>query len=1187
MVYSTHYKLRFNARKLLIGIILVISLTPVIPGQTTTGGIRGVITDSSGAVLPNAKITAKNLATGVAMQSTSNGEGFYSFPRILPGKYTVSIELSSFKKQEFKDVEILLGKDAVIDASLEPGEISEVVTVTAGAEAMVEKSSMQISTTFSQQKVEDLPVSQPGVGLDRIALLTPGVTIGFSNVNGNGTTLSANGQRARSNNFTIDGVDNNDLSIGGPNYFIRNSEVVAEYQVITNNFSAEYGRNQGAVVNIVSKSGGNAYHGSGGWDHLDQKNFDSLTNIERRRGDKNPPPNLNNIFTYGVGGPVIKDRIFFFTSGYMRFNPQLAESTSTSLAPTPAGAQALKAAFPDNDAIQYYSDYSAFMLPIGNPQVRPDVAQSTITIGSTTVPVAALRRLVPRNIRQDEFTGRSDVNLTDKHRLWGRYFWQRAPGQDQLVGVEGFTGDQPTNSRQIGGGWTYTINSQLVNEARFNYSKLDTIFGGGATGGKGQIPHPDEIDTALARFNPNFTADNGVALLQVGPATNLPQGRIVEAYQFTDNVTMTAGRHQMKAGFDFRILKNVSPFLPNVNGSFQFDSADVLATNTPTSLQVAFGPATLSYDEFDHFYYFQDDWRIKPNLTLNLGVRYENTGQPINLLNRVTREREQDSATAFWRQTVPVEQRVNPSIPTDRNNWAPRLGFVYTPQFGSGPMGLLFGRDKTTLRGGYGIAYDATFYNLMLNISTAAPTVFLTSAVLGVPDPVPTGDKVRGAATAAGLIKFNTFDPRYFNRTTINPLMSSPYAQQWSFGIQREIGRNVLEARYVGTHGVGLFQTINVNPFIGNLVNGFSRTYFDPVSGTSKSMTFPGYPNLLPGGIRPLSCTNDMAPDKPDDESVCNGRILPTGLARERINGAQNIYHALQMRFDGRLRNTVSYGLTYTWSKNIDNTSEVFSADGGNSVTVSSNPLDLTRLERGLSGFDVPHSFTANFVWELPFMRSQRGILGRVIGGWQLNGILRVQNGIHFTPTIPGGRNPYEDNTYMSAFIGSVSHFRPFAGNPQAARNRVGITDVDACIFYLRCGRQGGASSPPVLRTSSTGYYLFSDLLNNVFTPVSPNDVRFIINGPRAAANFGTPFGNLARNTEAADRIEAFDFSVFKSFKVTERINLQYRLEMFNALNHPVFGLPNSIQLDNRNFYNFLESSGGRRTISMGLRIHF
>jgi hypothetical protein len=299
----------------------------------------------------------------------------------------------------------------VVDARLEAGAISEVVTVTGGADALVEKDSVQISTTFEQKKVSELPVNVPGAGLDRIALLTPGVTVGFGNVNGNGVTLSANGQRARSNNFTLDGVDNNDLSIGGPNYFVRNPEVVGEYQVITNNFSAEYGRNQRAIVNIVSRSGSNDYHGSLGWDHQNNKLFNSLTNIERRSGQKDPAPSLNNIFTYGVGGPVIKNRLFFYTTGFFRRNPSLLDFRSTQVAPTTAGIQAIKTAFPGNAALQYYADYSAFNLPLGSPTVRGDFAQPVMTLGTISVPMAAVRRLVPFNNLQDEYTFRADANL--------------------------------------------------------------------------------------------------------------------------------------------------------------------------------------------------------------------------------------------------------------------------------------------------------------------------------------------------------------------------------------------------------------------------------------------------------------------------------------------------------------------------------------------------------------------------------------------------------------------------------------------------------------------------------------------------------------------------------------------------------------------------------------------------------
>ncbi|MFN0085622.1 MAG: carboxypeptidase regulatory-like domain-containing protein [Blastocatellia bacterium] len=1158
--------------------------------QTATGGIRGVVLDSNGAALPGGAVVARNMGTGAESRTTTNNDGLYFLPRLLPGQYSVTIEAKGFKKAEITTVEVNLGKDTVLDARLEPGAITEVVTVTGGAEAaLVEKDTVQISATFQQKKIQDLPINVPGGGLDRVALLVPGVTVGFGNVNGNGPTLSANGQRARSNNFTIDGVDNNDLSIGGPNYFVRNPDVVGEYQVVTNNYSSEYGRNQGAIINIVSRSGSNSYHGSVGWDHLDRKNFDSLTNIERRSGQKNPLPSLNNIFTYGVGGPVIKNKVFFYTTGFFQRNPSLIDLRTTGVAPTAAGIQALKTAFPNNAAIQYYADYSAFNLPLGNPIARPDVTPTTITIGTLTVPMAAVQRAVPFNNRVDEYTIRGDANLTEKHRLWGRYFWQKSPNVNSGANVQGWTFDNPALSRQTGGGWNWTISSRLNNEFRFNYSKLFVIFGGGSTGGKGQIPHPDEIDKAFAFLNPTFTAANGAGLLSVGPATNLPQGRLVEAYQFSDNLIMTMGNHQMKMGVDFRKLTNTAPFLPNVNGNFQFDTTTQLQNNTPTQLTVALGPATLSYDEIDKFFYFQDDWRIRPNITLNLGLRYENTGQPINLLNDITTLRENDPSKAFWRQNLPIEARTNPRIPVDNNNWAPRLGFVYSPRYENGFLGTILGKDKTTVRGGYGIAYDATFYNLMLNISTAAPTVFLTSVPgFGVPNAVPTGDKVRDAAVTSGQIAFNTFDPRFLSRTTINPLMRSPYAQQWSFGIQREISSSVVEVRYVGSRSVGQFQSINANPFIGNLANGFSRTVFDPVTNATRSIALRGFPNLLPSGATPLTCTDN--PATRDNESACNGRLFQAGAARERINGAQSTYHGLQTRFDGRFRSDLIYGLSYTWAHAIDNASEVFNFAGGNSVAVAQNPLDLTRGERGNSGFDVRHSFTANMIFSLPFFKDQRGILGRALGGWQVNGTARIQNGVWFTPTHPSpARNPYEDVTFMSTFFGN-SQVRPFSGNPNAPRSSVAISDVDACVFYALCGTSGGA---PILRTSTTGYFLMADLNRRdaagarIFTPTNPNDVRFIINGPGSAQRFGTPFGDIGRNSFRGDRIETVDFSIFKTFKIRESINLQYRLEMFNALNHPIFGIPNSINLDNLNFFNFQENSGGRRVISMGLRVRF
>ncbi|MFN0122151.1 MAG: carboxypeptidase regulatory-like domain-containing protein [Blastocatellia bacterium] len=1204
----------YSMRALSLAALFMLLLSAPGFAQTATGGIRGAVTDSTDAAVPNAAVVARNPATGVELKTTTNGEGVYSLPRILPGSYNVMIEAAGFKKSELRDITVSAGKDSVVDTRLETGAISDVVTIAGGAEALVEKDTVQISTSFQQKKIQELPISAPGTagGLDRIAFLAPGVTQGFGNVNANGVTLSVNGNRARSNNFTIDGVDNNDLSIGGPSFNMRNPELVSEIQVVTSNFSAEFGRNQGAIVNYVSRSGSNDYHGRIFYDRLDNANWNTRTNLEKRQNAlnpnafKKPVQNFANIFGFTVGGPVMipkfgeggkalvdgRNRLFFFTSGFFQRNPGAVFLQSTGLAPTPAGIALLKSNFAGNAAIQYLANFGPFALPLGNPTVRPDIAPVNVDIAGVSIPVAAPQRTVSTPNPLNEYTLRMDGNAADKHRFWGRLFRQKQPLPDAGRNVAGFTYDNPAFARQLGGGWTWTISNRLVNEFRINYSRFFVLFGGGGSGGPGNIPGIENLDKALTNMNIGGITAGGRSLISIGPATNLPQGRDVKAYQYNDTLSITLGNHQLKTGFDFRKLDNFAPFLPNVNGSFLFSNLTELSTNNPTNLTVALGPSDLTYGEKDQYYFFQDDWRIRPNLTLNLGVRYENTGQPINLLNDLTLKRESAASGAFWRQNLPIEARTIPRVPVDNNNIAPRVGFVYSPQYNGGFMGKLVGDKKTTVRGGYSVAYEASFYNLLLNISTSAPTVFSTTVVgPRVPGGTPTGDVVRNAAIQANVIRFNAFDPRLLNRTLPSAGFKAPYSQQWSLGIQREFGRNVFEVRYVGTKGTGIFQTINANPFIGNLVNGFSRPYFNPATNAAASLTFPGFASKLGVNATPLTCTDNPA-TVGENEGACNGRLLPVGTIRERINGVKSIYHGLQSRFDSRLANQLTLGASYTWSHAIDNSSEVFSFAGGNSVAVSQNPLDLTRAERGNSGFDARHVFTTNFLWEVPWMKEQKGLVGRVLGGWQVNGILLVQAGRPFTPIQNlASRNPYEDGGYMAGFFGGASHFRPFAGNPTAATSRVGITDVDACIFYALCGASGGN---PILRPSSTGYYLLNDLntstaANRVYTTVTPNDVRFIVNGPGAAQRFGTPFGNVGRNTFVGDRNENLDLSFFKNIRITERVTLQYRLQMINALNHPFFGIPNTISLDTAGttFFNYQENDGGRRTLSMGLRLSF
>ena len=1181
--------LAFSATLVLVSALLVPLFSPPALAQATTGSIRGVVTDSNGAVIPDADVTATEVATSVETKTKSNGEGLYTLPKLKPGIYTLTVQRANYKKQEFQQVVVSLGQDVTLDTVLQAGLATETVTVTAGGEEYIQKEQVQISSTFDTRKVADLPSNSAGGGMDTLALLAPGVVPGFGNVNSNGTTISVNGQRARSNNFTIDGGDNNDLTLGGPSFFVDNQDTVAEFQVITNNFSAEYGRNQGAIVNIVTKSGTNQFHGTAFEFYRSANYLDSLNNIEKRAGDlSGPPADVVNVFGGTVGGPVLKDRLFFFGSYQRTLDHQAFLAQSTTPAIVASDLPRLLALNPNNAALQTYANFSAFALTdFGVLSERTDFPQdATVTIGGQTFRTAYPQRLFPVNFEQHEFSARGDYKITDKHSVWYRQFYQKSTNLNALGGSNGFTGDIPASGNLASANFTSQISNSAVNEFRFVYNKLSVIFGG-CSGFKGCVTTPDTIGDNLA--NISFTGlrnTAGDSLQTIGTATNLPQGRVVTVYQFADNFSITKGLHELKMGVDYRHLINSVPFLPTVNGAFRFSSATRLLNNAPAFTNLAVGQVTIDYKENDQFYYLQDNWRIRDNLTLNLGIRYEYTGQPVNTIHDITLERESNPATAIWKQSLPLDVRTYPKTDADKNNWAPRLGFAWRPSFGDSKIGkILFGeQDKSVISGGYSIAYDPGFYNIMLNVSTASPTVFLNtvngpaSGTIPFPlPPNPTGTNVQAFAESKGLIALNTFDPRFFNYTNVPPGFRSPYAQQWSLRWQREFSRNnVVEVRYVGTHGVGLFQTVNGNPRIDRIINGFSAGGF----------TFKGFPDLVPAGVKPLTCVDN--PATPDNESTCNGRVLPQSLIRTRSNAAQSMYHGLQTRYQGRLFNQVSLGASYTFSKAIDDASEIFSFF---ETAYPQDPYSF-KSERGLSGFDRRHAGSLNFVWDLPLYKDQKGLLGNMLGGWSLNGTYFLAAGQRYTArefcnSLCVGVG-YEDTTFAATFFGADA-LRPFWGNPNAPRGSVGINQVDAALIF------GSDVTDP------NGFYSMNELnaTGNAVT-VSKDKVRYIYNGPGAAQVFNSPFGNVPRGSETGPLLNNLNLGVFKNFRITERTRIQLRLETFNTLNHPNPGVgfitTNSAGAPD----NFVEDAGSpdgygdfggiqfaRRSVQLGLKIIF
>ncbi len=1187
-------------KRLRSGLVFLIVATLAIPfsaltamAQATTGALRGVVTDQSGGVISEADVTARHTATGVETKNKSNSEGIYNFPRLAPGNYLLTVQKQGFKKQEFQDVTVQIGQDITIDAALQAGQVSEVVTVTAQGEQLIQREQVQVSNTFDSRKVTELPSNGAAQGIDSLALLAPGVIPGFGNVNSNGALLSVNGQRARSNNFTVDGQDNNDLSIGGPNFFVSNNDAVGEFQIITNNFSAEYGRNQGGIVNIVTKAGTNDYHGTASWFHRDQSLFDSLTNIERRtnnNGRGKPDPLLSNVYGGTIGGPIKRDKLWFF--GAFQLSTTRTESQFLSDNPTiaPEELGRLKAAFPNNPVVQALGNYSAFALTdAGTVFERTDRPQNEfVTLGGQTFRVAYPGRLIRQPDNQPELVARGDYQISDHHSIWYRHLYQSSQGTNALTGSNGFTGDIPSHGNLSGLQFTSQLSNNSVNEFRFVFNRLSVVFGGGCDGRQSCVPGTDEVGKSITgiRFL-GFQSSGGISLQTIGIANNFPQGRLVTVYQFTDNYSKTAGRHQMKMGADIRRLTNTVGFLPNINGRFTYSSAARVLANTPSSIDLAGGAFSISYNETDQFYYFQDDWRVRDNLTLNLGIRYEYNGQPINTLADLTQERESSPQTALWRQSLPLEARTFPRLPADKNNFAPRVGFAWRPTMKNRLGKWLLGEtDSAVISGGYSMAYDPAFYNLLLNVASSSPVAFLlnvpSSSAFGLPSGTPTGDNVRAAASRAGALQLNAYDPRFFTQTRVSSDFYSPYVQQWTLRVQREISRNnVVEARYVGSKTTGLFQTLNGNPRIDRLVNGF----------TLGGITFPGFPNLVPAGVRPQVAGQGQCVDNPatpiNEASQCNGRVLPAGLIRSRENTATASYHGLQTRYEGRLFNQLSTGLSYTWSKTLDTASEVFVF---HEVPVVQNPFNTNAAEKSLSGIDRRHALAMNFIWDAPFFKDRKGVVGKALGGWQLSGTYFLASGQRYTAT--QGANVfffgtgYSDVTFDSSFIGADT-LRPFYGNPNAPRTSVGINQVDASLLF------------GVQVRDPRGFYDFAELnRSGNAVPVTKDDVYLIFNGPNAANVFGSPYGNVPRNSEAGPRLNNLNLGIAKNTNITESVRLQFRFDMFNALNHPNPGVGFIAgdrrgstfvegSLINTPFNDNSEGNYARRGLQFGLKLSF
>ncbi len=1134
-----------NIEQVLLVTVMLLLATSVVFGQgIVTGSISGTALDPQGAVVDGASVRATQLETNRVFATSSSKAGVIELPSLPAGTYSVVVEAKGFSEYRAENVIVAVGKDTALGPiNLKVGNTAETVTVE-GSAPLVESTTDQLSQTFEAKEVANVPL---GNTYDSFVLFSPGVATAGSGgfENNNGAELSINGQRGRSNNYELDGQNNNDNTIGGPSIFFGNQDSIAELQVVTN-FDAEYGRNLGGVVNYVTKGGTNTFHGTG-FEFWQGDHFDSLQNQEKNPLDGFCPPGVSpstgcnkpvvpqfvqNQFGGTIGGPIKRDKVWFF--GSTNFERARAGgvplSTAPGLTPTATGIQQLQAAFPNNPAVTALSEFGPATVPLGNPtfnniqtelmtnQINPSTGAAYVCTvagvnGCTAIQVGSLSRFLSQPFNDEEATGRVDFQLTSKDRLFARYIFQQTITTNEdffgpAAGVAGQIVNVPGRSQQIGLDLTHTFNPSFLNQVRFSYSRSRSEFDGGG------FPTCVLASAGLCPPSISFQDTNDVSL---GQSFVFPQGRIINVYQVQDNASMIHGRHVMKWGGEYDKQRSPNYGLFPQNGQFLFpDYSNFLANlEVPSSTSVAYGQSVLRFKENDAGLYFQDDWRIKDNLTLNLGLRWDYYQQAANLLHNESIAT-QTGPNPIWSTSLPLSLTTVPNLPNQYHNFGPVLGFAWTPHI----LESLLGHDATVIRGGFRIAYDFIYYNLATNVQGSSPFTNFATIQAGLPNVTP----VDGTSVTTALFPLAPKgNPGVATETQFGNNFRNPYSQQWNLGIEHQFnGKMAAEVRYVGNHTLANFQETNGNPDLAPLIsNGFGNV----IPGGLTPCTTPGTP-----GVGFTGAGNPPALDEfgnPVAYANCNySKVI------KYSNTGYSIYNGLQTQF--RLQNW--HGFTgeasYTYSKTIDNASEAFSANSGLGTIfdLAQNPFDIGKAERANSSYDYPNVFGLLWVYDLPLRHNQSGFLGHLMGGWQINGTYRYTSGQPWTvlESISQGLCDPTDFTGSPSF----DTCRPFPGNASAPFSSVGMCTNPAAAD---CGLES---------------------LNNNNAPISLSQARFIINNLAAEKFFGTPFSPLGRNTERGQPINTVNMAVFKNTRVTERLTIQFQAEAFNLFNHQWLGIP-------------------------------
>ncbi|MEX2263863.1 MAG: carboxypeptidase regulatory-like domain-containing protein [Bryobacteraceae bacterium] len=1052
-----------------------------LPAQTVTGTILGIVSDASGGAVPQARVSISNERTGQVRELLTDPQGAYLANFLPAGTYTVAVEKPEFRKAAFTGVLLQVDQQVRLNLTVEVGAVTQEVTVV-GAAPLLQTENASMGDVVDTKKVLTLPLN--GRDFLQLAQLSPGVTTG--GVGGEG--LAVNGGRGDYNGYLMDGVTNFNRFSGG--VVIRpNVDAVQEFKVQTATYSAEFGFAGNGQINLITKTGTNQFHGTA-YEFLRNSTLDAR-NFFAPPGPK--IPFKRNQFGGTVGGPVRKNKTFFF-SDYEGLRIRQA-ATIRSLIPT---AELKSGNFEGERPIfdpLTYSPQSQTVQQFPNNRI-PAERISKVAAGLNSYypePNVADPRLnhintAGRSTTDNGFGVRFDHQLLSNNQLFARYGLTNTesfnPGALPVLGTFNAGRAQLLSIND-----THLVTSSIINELRLGFNRNRNSLTTPRTGTEdianqlgvgGASTDPLDFGFPGISIQPNYASVSD-------PTNPFPTFRWENVYMLGNTLSVIRGTHALKFGAQVHRMEMNGVQNSHGRGTFDFDGRFTRNPQNAANTGHEFADYLLGYAsrtqrqvgstrvDMRSTYagaFFQDDWKVTPRLTLNLGVRYE-VNTP--LADKYGRNSNVDWVYGVDRAAIVQAGDIGPvsgnkyntaTYEQDSNNWAPRVGFAYRP----------FGQTSTVVRGGYGIFYALARGQLFSFNAQNPPRIVNETFTAQFPNPELTfaNGFLLGALQPAAIL----------SARGIQRDRRDAYIQQWDFTGQRQLsGDLMLEAAYVGTKGTKLAR-----------------------SG------LPNIPRPGPGPIQPRRPIQGFS----------------TLFVREAR--MSSIYHALQLKADKRFRGGLTFLTAYTFGKSIDDGSASFGG-GGNSSDNAQDPENI-RAERGRSAHDARQRFVASYIYELPFGKGKpfaggaSGALDAIIGGWQLAGITTFQTGL--------------SNTVR--------------------------TQTDVC----NCDRAGGR-----MRGDATGIPWKLD---------DPTPERFFNTGAfRVPAQY--TFGNAGRGNIDNPGTNNFDISIQKVFRILEGHTLQFRAELFNTFNHPLFNDPD-INVDRANFGR-ITSARAARQVQFGLRYEF